>query len=136
MVEVCIEYQGGLHTRAQHGPSQAAIETDAPTDNHGKGERFSPTDLVAAALGTCMLTVMGIVAERHDWPLVGATARVSKQMTADPVRRIGALAVELCFPAGLPEAARKPLLRAAETCPVKHSLHPDLRVEMHAVWQD
>jgi putative redox protein len=136
MVEVRIEYQGGLHTRALHGPSQAAIETDAPTDNHGKGERFSPTDLVAAALGTCMLTVMGIVAERHDWPLVGATARVSKQMTADPVRRIGGLAVDLCFPAGLPEAARKPLLRAAETCPVQHSLHPDLRVEMHAVWQD
>ena len=65
MVEVVIEYSGELHTRAVHGPSRAEIETDAPTDNHGKGERFSPTDLVAAALGSCMLTVMGILAERH-----------------------------------------------------------------------
>jgi putative redox protein len=136
MVEVQIEYQGGLHTRALHGPSRAAIETDAPTDNQGKGERFSPTDLVAAALGTCMLTVMGILAERHDWPLAGATARVRKQMVADPVRRIGGLAVELGFPAGLPEAARKPLLRAAETCPVKHSLHPDLTLDVRVVWPD
>jgi putative redox protein len=134
MVEVAVEYSGELHTRALHGPSQAEIETDAPTDNHGKGERFSPTDLMAAALGSCMLTVMGILAERHAWPLAGATAHVRKRMSEDPVRRIGGLEVELRFPAGLPELARKPLLRAAEACPVKQSLHPDTAVEVKAIW--
>ena len=136
MVEVSVGYEGALHTRAVHGPSRAAIETDAPLDNHGKGERFSPTDLVAGALGSCMLTVMGILAERHEWPLEGTTARVRKEMVADPVRRIGALAVDLQFPAGLPEEARGPLLRAAETCPVSQSLHADLVVEVRASWGD
>ena len=134
MVEVVVEYSGELHTRAVHGPSRAEIETDAPTDNHGKGERFSPTDLVAAALGSCMLTVMGILAERHGWPLTGATAQVRKRMSEAPVRRIGGLEVELRFPAGLSEAARKPLLRAAHGCPVKQSLHPDVGVEVNAIW--
>ena len=123
-------------TQARHAPSGAEIETDAPTDNHGKGERFSPTDLVAGALGSCMLTVMGILAERHGWRLDGATARVQKEMVADPVRRIGGLAVALGFPAGLPEEARAPLLRAAETCPVNQSLHPDIQVELTATWSD
>ena len=136
MVEVRVGYEGGLHTRAVHGPSQAAIETDAPVDNHGKGERFSPTDLVAGALGSCMLTVMGILAERHGWGLEGTKARVRKEMVADPVRRIGTLAVALDFAPGLPEAARGPLLRAAETCPVRQSLHADLTVEINASWGD
>ncbi len=136
MVEVRIEYEGALRTRAVHGPSQDRIETDAPTDNHGKGERFSPTDLVAAALGSCMLTVMGILAERHGWPLAGASARVEKGMVEDPVRRIGSLVVDLVFPAGLPGEARKPLLRAAQTCPVKQSLHPDLAIEIRVTWGD
>jgi len=136
MVEVVVEYAGGLHTQARHAPSGAEIETDAPTDNHGRGERFSPTDLVAGALGSCMLTVMGILAERHGWRLDGATARVQKEMVADPVRRIGGLAVALGFPAGLPEEARAPLLRAAETCPVNQSLHPDIQVELTATWSD
>ena len=136
MVEVTIEYEGELHTRAQHGPSAAELETDAPTDNHGKGERFSPTDLVAAALGSCMLTVMGILAERHGWALAGAKATTRKGMTEDPLRRVGRLEVELSFPPGLPLEARQPLLRAAETCPVRQSLHPDLVVELAANWPD
>ena len=136
MVEVTIEYEGGLHTRARHGPSAAELETDAPSDNHGKGERFSPTDLVAAALGSCMLTVMGILAERHGWALAGAKAVARKGMAEDPLRRVGRLEVELSFPPGLPQEARQPLLRAAETCPVRQSLHPELVVDLQANWPD
>jgi len=136
MVEVTVDYEGALRTRAVHGPSGGSIETDAPVDNHGKGERFSPTDLVAAALGSCILTVMGIVAERHGWALAGARVRTEKRMVEDPVRRIGSLGVDLWFPAGLPEEARKPLLRAAESCPVKQSLHPDIALDMRVTWAD
>ena len=134
MVEIRVDYEGELHTRAVHGPSRAGVETDAPVDNHGRGESFSPTDLVATGLGTCMLTVMGILAERHGWALAGATARIEKHMVADPVRRIGRLVGELRFPAGLPEEARKPLLAAAETCPVRQSLHPAIEVDLKAQW--
>ncbi|MDG2334859.1 MAG: OsmC family protein [Myxococcota bacterium] len=136
MVEITVDYQGNLRTQALHGPSGDRIETDAPVDNHGKGERFSPTDLVAAAVGSCMLTVMGIVAERHGWALAGARARTEKHMVEDPVRRIGSLGVELWFPAGLPEESRKPLLRAAQSCPVKQSLHPDIAVDVRVTWAE
>ena len=83
-------YQGQLRCQSSHGPSGTLLETDAPTDNQGKGERFSPTDLVATALSTCMLTIMGIVAERHGWSLEGVTARVEKTMSSDAPRRIAA----------------------------------------------
>ena len=78
MVEIQIRYEGGLRTRAVHGPSSVALLTDAPLDNHGKGESFSPTDLVATALGTCMLTTMGLVAERHGWKIEGSRVRVEE----------------------------------------------------------
>ena len=117
MVEVKIDYEGGLHTRAVHGPSSAVLQTDAPVDNQGRGEAFSPTDLLAAALGSCMLTVMGIVAQRHEWALEGARARVEKHMVEDPTRRVGRLVVELDFPASIPKSARDTLLNAANTCP-------------------
>lgn len=130
MVEVIIEYEGKLHTRAVHGPSGSILETDAPVDNQGQGERFSPTDLVASALGNCMLTVMGILAERHGWGLAGSQARVRKYMVKDPIRRIGRLEVEIRFAPGLPEKARRPLLRAAKTCPVKQSLHPEIEIQI------
>jgi putative redox protein len=136
MVEISIAYEGGLHSRCSHGPSGARIETDAPLDNHGRGERFSPTDLVAAGLGTCMLTVMGILADRHAWALEGSRARVEKHMIEDPVRRIGRLKVELDFAPGLPESSRGPLLKAAETCPVKQSLHPEIEIEITSRWGD
>jgi putative redox protein len=136
MVEIRVEYEGGLHTRALHGPSRSSLETDAPVDNQGRGERFSPTDLVATALGTCMLTTMGILAERHGWPLAGTRARVEKHMVADPLRRIGKLVAELSFAPGIPSEARAPLLRAAETCPVKQSLHAALEVELRAEWRE
>jgi putative redox protein len=136
MVEITVDYEGGLHTRALHGPSRSVVETDAPVDNHGRGERFSPTDLVAGGLGCCMLTVMGILAERKGWPLAGTRARVEKHMVADPVRRIGRLVAELDFAPGIPEEARKPLVNAAETCPVRQSLHPDIAVELSVRWRD
>ena len=135
MVEIDIQYQGELHTRAQHGPSSATLETDAPKDNEGKGESFSPTDLLATALGSCMMTVMGIVARRHEWPLEGASVRVEKHMVADPVRRVGRLDVSFDLPAGIPEKARPVLERAAHTCPVHKSLHPDTEVKTTFHWR-
>ncbi|MBW2229391.1 MAG: OsmC family protein [Deltaproteobacteria bacterium] len=134
MVEVQVVYEGALHSECRHGPSGASLATDAPVDNHGKGESFSPTDLVATGLGTCMLTVMGIVAERHGWPLVGTTVRVEKHMAMEPVRRIGRLVVELRFPPGIPGEAREILERTAHTCPVRQSLHPDIDVDVSFTW--
>jgi len=134
MVEIQIDYQGELHTRAVHGPSDAALETDAPKDNEGRGESFSPTDLLATALGSCMMTVMGIVARRHEWPLEGATVRVEKHMATDPVRRVGRLAVSFEMPPGIPEDAHKILERSAHTCPVHRSLHPDTKVDTSFHW--
>jgi putative redox protein len=133
-VRIEVRYEGELHTRAAHGPSGATLETDAPKDNEGKGDSFSPTDLLATALGTCMLTVMGILARRKGWDMKGAHASVDKHMVADPVRRIGRLVVRFEMPAGIPEDARKPLERAAHTCPVHQSLHPDVQVETTFVW--
>lgn len=130
MVRIDVVYEGDLHTRATHGPSGNSLETDAPVDNEGRGETFSPTDLVAAALGSCVLTVMGIVARRRGIPLEGARASVAKHMAADPVRRIGRLEVEVVLPAGIAAADREVLERAARTCPVKASLHPETEVDL------
>ncbi len=134
-VRMAVTYQGDLHSEALHEPSGTSIETDAPKDNEGRGERFSPTDLVGAALGSCMLTVMGIVAKRHAWDMTGARAEVEKDMVAAPVRRISRLALQIAMPAGIPLNARAVLERAAHTCPVSQSLHPDVKVELHFVWR-
>ena len=133
-VRIEVRYEGELHTTARHGPSGAVLETDAPKDNEGKGESFSPTDLLATALGTCMLTVMGILARRKGWDLAGARVSVDKDMVADPVRRVGRLGLRFEMPAGIPEDARKPLERAALTCPVHQSLHPDVKIETSFAW--
>ncbi|MFM7109189.1 MAG: OsmC family protein, partial [Planctomycetaceae bacterium] len=95
MVKISTSYEGGLRCRATHGPSGTTLVTDAPVDNHGKGESFSPTDLVATAFGACMMTVMGIVAERHGVNLAGMTVETEKVMTAQPPRRIAALRTRL-----------------------------------------
>lgn len=134
MVEIAVEYQGGLRCRAVHGPSGAVLLTDAPVDNHGRGESFSPTDLVATALGTCMLTTMAIVARRHGWDLTGASVSVEKQMVADPVRRIGRLVVVIAVPAELDDQARTTLERTAHTCPVQKSLAPTTEVPVTFRW--
>ena len=128
MVQVDIVYEGGLRARAVHGPSGCELVTDAPVDNQGKGESFSPTDLVAAALGSCMLTLVGIVAERHGWPMEGATARVEKGMVADPIRRIGKLEVVISVPGALQEKERELLQKAALTCPVHKSLSGQMEI--------
>ena len=99
MVEIDVVYEGDLHAEARHGPSGATLTTDAPKDNEGRGESFSPTDLVATALGTCMITIMGIAARRKSLALEGARVRVKKLMTMDPVRRIGKLEVVFDLPA-------------------------------------
>jgi putative redox protein len=126
MVETEITYLGDLHCQARHGPSGMTMWTDAPVDNQGKGESFSPTDLVGVAMGTCMLTIMGIVARRHDIDLSGTTARVTKEMAQAPVRRIARLAVHFRIPRDLPPDDRQRLEKAALTCPVHQSLHPDV----------
>ena len=124
-------YSGQLRCLASHGPSGTTLETDAPTDNQGQGARFSPTDLVATALSTCMLTIMGIVAERHGWALEGCSARVEKTMSRETPRRIALLTVWVTLPEGLEPQQRALLQRAAETCPVKVSLEGSIPMELH-----
>ncbi len=134
MVRIDCVYDGDLHCRTTHGPSGNVLATDAPKDNQGRGEAFSPTDLVAAALGTCMLTILGIYARRHDIDLEGATARVEKEMTAVPVRRIGKLKVALNLPAKIAPESRSVLETAALVCPVYKSLHPDIEKEVTFIY--
>jgi putative redox protein len=136
MVNISIEYTGDLHCDATHGPSKTELATDAPADNKGKGESFSPTDLVATALASCVLTTMGIVARRHQWPLDGARARVEKHMTATPSRRIARLPVRIEMPAGLNAEARTVLERTARTCPVHESVRADIERPMTFVYPD
>ena len=137
-VEINIAYEGGLHCAAIHGPSKQTLTTDAPVDNGGKGAAFSPTDLVATALGACMTTIMGLVAQRNNLNIDGLQVQVLKEMTADPVRRIGSLKTRLVFPRGklLSVADRAKFEAAAKACPVKQSLHPDLNTPMEFVYPD
>jgi len=134
MVEMRLVYEGGLHTRAVHGPSDASLDTDAPVDNQGRGESFSPTDLLATALASCMLTTMAIVGDREGWALDGATARIEKHMELEPRRRVGRLVVELQLPPGLPEAAQGRLEEVARGCPVAASIHPDTAIDLSLRW--
>ncbi|MFP6608421.1 MAG: OsmC family protein [Myxococcota bacterium] len=134
MVKIDVAYEGDLHTTCRHGPSGRELETDAPVDNQGRGESFSPTDLLATALGTCTLTVMGIVARREGWKLEGARSRVEKHMVADPVRRVGRLVLHFELPAGFAADARATLEEAARTCPVKQSIHPEIETELVFDW--
>jgi putative redox protein len=129
MVTMKALYQGQKHCLLTHGPSNSTIETDAPKDNQGKGERFSPTDLVGAALASCVLTTMAIVAERDSLNLDGASAEVEKHMVADP-RRIGALPLKVTLPRALNPEQRQKLESVARHCPVHQSLHPELKIEI------
>ena len=131
MTMISCRYNGGLRCGAEHAPSGSWIETDAPSDNNGLGERFSPTDLIATSLATCLLTIMGIVAERHGWDLEGAVARVEKTMSKDPPRRIAALEVWIKLPGALGDQERSVLRRAADHCPVKMSLRDAIPMTLH-----
>lgn len=134
MVKVSSTYEGGLRCRAVHGPSGNAVVTDAPLDNHGKGESFSPTDLVATALGACMMTVMGIVAERHGLDLSGMSADTEKVMTSAPPRRIASLRTRLTIPLPADHPQRALLEQAARACPVHKSLHPEIDAAIEFMW--
>ena len=135
MVKVSSTYEGALRCRAVHGPSGGVLLTDAPVDNHGKGESFSPTDLVATALGACMMTIMGIVAERHGLDLAGMRAETEKVMTSQPPRRIASLRTRIVVPLPADHPQRHLLEQAALTCPVHKSLHPDIDAAVEFVWQ-
>jgi len=135
MVEVSVKYTGGLHCDAMHGPSHSTISTDAPSDNRGKGETFSPTDLVATALATCMSTTMGIAAEDHKVDLSGLTVRVQKHMSKDAPRRIVGLPSEVHIPLP-PDCPQRALLEAAAlNCPVHKSLPPEIDRPTRFFWE-
>ncbi|MBK8475002.1 MAG: OsmC family protein [Opitutaceae bacterium] len=135
MVKISTVYEGDLHTVATHGPSGQTLATDAPVDNQGRGETFSPTDLVATALGSCMLTIMGMAARRLGLELKGARAEVSKEMSPPP-RRIAKLTTEIWIP--LPRSADPTgqLEAAALTCPVHRSLLAEIDKPVVFHWQD
>ena len=130
-----IIYKGNLRTIATHLQSQTVIETDAPVDNHGKGERFSPTDIVATALGSCMLTIMGIKARDMQVDLEGTTIGITKIMADNP-RRIGGIEILFTFPESVQadDKQRAILERAALTCPVAKSIHPDIQLNVQFGW--
>ena len=135
MVEIKIDYQGDLHCTAVHGPSGTKLDTDAPVDNNGRGESFSPTDLVATSLGTCMATTMGIVAKRKEIPLEGMKVEVKKHMSTDAPRRIAKLEVDIHVPLPADHPERKLLEAAGNACPVHQSLHPDVVQEIRWHWR-
>ena len=133
-VEMNAIYEGQLHCSIKHGPSGNVISTDAPKDNQGRGEAFSPTDLLGAALGSCMLTIMGIYAQRQNLNISGASAHVTKEMVTAPVRRIGKLIVTIKVPKGIPVEQRQPMESAALSCPVFKSLHADVEKDCRFEW--
>jgi uncharacterized OsmC-like protein len=135
LVKISVRYEGQLHCAALHGPSGSKLATDAPLDNEGKGESFSPTDLVATALATCMATIMGITAKRHSINLEGMTIETTKEMSADTPRRIVALKSKIAIPLSENHPQRKLLEAAALGCPVHHSLDPRIAKPVEFVWQ-
>jgi len=135
MATIESEYLGGLRTRATHIKSGNVLITDAPVDNQGKGEAFSPSDLVATALASCMLTIMGIVARERQWDIDGTHVETTKIMAPDP-RRVSRLEIEFTFPKDKTYSTeqRSILENAARTCPVFYSLHPDMEKVLQFNW--
>jgi len=134
MVQISIDYTGQLHCSATHGPSHSQLVTDAPLDNLGKGEAFSPTDLVATALGTCIATTMGIVAQKNNIDLRGMTVNVTKEMANDP-RRIGRLTTEVRIPLPPDHPQRELLEKTGLGCPVHRSLPADMERPTRCFWE-
>ena len=122
MTDIKIVYNGSLRTRATHLQSGNTILTDAPTDNNGKGEAFSPTDLFASSLGACMLTIMGMTAQTHGLNIDGSSIHIDKIMGANP-RRVASLDIRIDINGELNEKDKKILIKAAEHCPVSKSIH-------------
>ena len=134
MVKIALKYRGDLRVEARHGPSGTQLTTDAPVDNQGRGESFSPTDLLATGLGSCMATIMGIVARRENIPLEGMEIQVEKIMSSDAPRRVVALNVEIAAPTKPTPSQIDALEKAAHTCPVAQSIHPDIQVKTKFRW--
>ncbi len=130
-----ITYTGDLRCRAEHIQSGTIIESDAPTDNRGKGEKFSPTDLVCISLATCMLTTMAMKANDFEVSLQGAKADVTKHMLSDP-RRIGKIEVSVTLPPGASDRDRKVLENTGNNCPVAKSLHPAIELVINYTWEE
>ncbi|HLP27250.1 MAG TPA: OsmC family protein [Candidatus Didemnitutus sp.] len=128
MVEMTLIYEGELRSTATHGPSGTTLITDAPVDNHGMGESFSPTDLLATALGSCMLTYIGLAGNKHGWDVRGTKLTVGKEMVADPLRRVGRLVVNIRMNQAFDDNAIKILTNAVTTCPVKLSISEKIQV--------
>jgi uncharacterized OsmC-like protein len=129
-----VHYQGNLRTRCEHLQSGNSFITDAPTDNNGKGEAFSPTDTVATALASCMFTIMGIKAEQMQLDIEGSRAAVTKVMTTDP-RRIAKIEIAFDMCGTFDAKTRQILENAAKTCPVWYSLHPDIEKQIVFRWK-
>lgn len=134
MVQINIVYKNQLRCEATHEPSGTTLVTDAPKDNQGMAASFSPTDLVATALGTCILTTMEIMARRMNLALDGATASVIKEMATQPTRKIGKLAVHIRIPVKVSDTDRQKLEAAAHACPVHKSMHPDVQMPITFDW--
>lgn len=133
MVDITGKYLGQKRVEMKHVPSGSIIQTDAPLDNNGKGELFSPTDLVASALGTCTLTVMGIYAEAREIDLSGSHFHVKKEMNSNP-RRIGRLTLTIHLPKLLSESEREKLIVIGNSCPVKQSLNSEIEIPTHYIF--
>ena len=133
-VEIAITYNGQLRCTATHAPSQVRLVTDAPLDNMGRGESFSPTDLVATALGACIITTMAIVAQREGVELAGATVKVTKEIVVKPTRRIGKLTTHISIPTRVTAEQKQKLENAAHACPVHKSMHPDVMLPITFEW--
>lgn len=134
MVKIQVTYEGDLHTIATHLPSGQTLHTDAPLEDEEKAMNFSPTDLFATSLATCIATVMGIYAERKNIDLRGMQVFVQKKMTNTPYRRIAKLEVILKMPENIPETEKKPLEKVAKNCPVYRSMHADIEHSLEFQW--
>lgn len=136
MVTSIVRYLGDLRTEAVHERSGTRIITDAPVDNQGKGEAFSPTDLLATSLSACMMTIMGIAARTHNIPMEKVESEVVKVMESSP-RRVGRIEIKMRFPQGklIDEKSRQILMKAGLTCPVYLSLHPDMEKAIDWIWE-
>jgi uncharacterized OsmC-like protein len=134
MTLMTAKYLGELRVECRHEQSGAVIVTDAPTDNHGKGEAFSPSDLCAMAVAACAMTIMGIYASAHGCDITGASVSVDKQMSANP-RRLGSLEIVFAMPdREFSDKQKQGLEKAAHTCPVHLSLHPDIKQNFTFKW--
>jgi putative redox protein len=136
MVPQSTIYLGELRCKATHGPSKVELVTDAPTDNKGRGQSFSPTDVVVTAMVTCQLTTMGIAAQRDNVDLNGTKVYAEKHMSAQGPRRIARIVIRMDYPAGIPHDFRPKLEDIARTCPVALSIHPDIQVDQTFSYPD